>query len=81
MSEPTVTVLLGVIFVDGTAAESEKQRLLTTLYRFSNPESYVRKLTHLMIKGIKENQGFEKFDESMDKISDKLDEIVGSYWD
>ncbi|MBN3962987.1 dynamin family protein [Nostoc sp. NMS8] len=55
-----VTVLLGVIFVDGTVAESEKQRLLTTLYRFSNPESDVRKLTHLMIKGVKENQVYKQ---------------------
>ncbi|MFN6464473.1 MAG: dynamin family protein [Nostoc sp. DedVER02] len=55
-----VTVLLGVIFVDGTVAESEKQRLLTTLYRFSNPESDVRKLTHLMIKGVKDNQVYKQ---------------------
>jgi uncharacterized tellurite resistance protein B-like protein len=55
-----VTVLLGVIFVDGTVAESEKQRLLTTLYRFSNPESDVRRLTHLMIKGVKENQVYKQ---------------------
>ncbi|MEC4882835.1 MAG: hypothetical protein SAL70_16090 [Scytonema sp. PMC 1070.18] len=51
-----VMVLLGVMFVDGTVAEEEKQRLLTTLYRFSNPESDIRRLTHLMIKGIKENE-------------------------
>ena len=55
-----VTVLLGVIFVDGIVAESEKQRLLTTLYRFSNPESDVRRLTHLMIKGVKENQVYKQ---------------------
>ncbi|MFW9258467.1 dynamin family protein [Nostoc sp. CALU 546] len=55
-----VTVLLGVIFVDGTVAESEKQRLLTTLYRFSLPESDVRKLTHLMIKGVKDNQVYKQ---------------------
>ncbi|WP_292833367.1 hypothetical protein [Nostoc sp. JL33] len=55
-----VTVLLGVIFVDGTVAESEKQRLLTTLYRFSIPESDVRKLTHLMIKGVKQNQVYKQ---------------------
>ncbi|MEH1822989.1 MAG: dynamin family protein [Nostoc sp.] len=55
-----VTVLLGVIFVDGIVAESEKQRLLTTLYRFSIPESDVRKLTHLMIKGVKENQVYKQ---------------------
>ncbi len=40
-----VTVLLGVIFVDGTVAEEEKKRLLITLYRFSTPstEYYRRK--------------------------------------
>ncbi|KOP25010.1 dynamin family protein [Hapalosiphon sp. MRB220] len=55
-----VTLLLGVIFVDGTVAESEKQRLLTILYRFSLPESDVRRLTHLMIKGVKENKVYQK---------------------
>ncbi|MFN5872500.1 MAG: dynamin family protein, partial [Aphanizomenon sp.] len=49
-----VTVLMGVIFVDGTVEEQEKQRLLKILYRFSLPESDVRRLTHLMIKGVKE---------------------------
>jgi uncharacterized tellurite resistance protein B-like protein/GTPase SAR1 family protein len=55
-----VTILLGVIFVDGVVADEEKQRLLTTLYRFSTPESGVRQLTHLMIKGVKENQLYKK---------------------
>ncbi|MCG6134869.1 MAG: dynamin family protein [Nostoc sp. LLA-1] len=55
-----VTVLLGVIFVDGKVAESEKQRLLTIVYRFSLPDSDVRRLTHLMIKGVKENQVYQK---------------------
>lgn len=55
-----VTVLLGVIYVDGTVAEEEKQRLLTTLYRFSLPESYVRRLTHLMIKGVKDSQIYKQ---------------------
>ncbi|BAZ37591.1 dynamin family protein [Calothrix sp. NIES-4101] len=58
-----VTVLLGVIFVDGTVAESEKQRLLATLYRFSTPESDVRRLTHLMIKGVKDNQVYRAGEE------------------
>lgn len=58
-----VTILLGVIFVDGIVAESEKQRLLTTLYRFSTPESGVRQLTHLMIKGVKENQLYKKIND------------------
>lgn len=55
-----VTLLLGVMFVDGTVAEEEKQRLLTTLYKFSLPESNLRRLTHLMIKGVKENQLYKK---------------------
>ncbi len=55
-----VTVLLGVIFVDGTVAEEEKKTLLATLYRFSMPDSDVRKFTHLTIKGVKENQLYRK---------------------
>lgn len=55
-----VTVLMGVILADGTVAEEEKQRLLKTLYKFSTPESGVRKLTHLMIKGVKENRIYSK---------------------
>ncbi|MHC5730785.1 MAG: hypothetical protein ACYTXY_43105, partial [Nostoc sp.] len=47
-----VTVLLGVMFVDGIVTDEEKQRLLAILYRFSTPGSDVRRLTHLMIKGI-----------------------------
>lgn len=58
-----VTVLLGVMFVDGTVADAEKQRLLTTLYRFSMPDSDVRRLTHLLIKGVKENQLYTKSDD------------------
>ncbi|MEM7714191.1 MAG: dynamin family protein [Cyanobacteria bacterium P01_A01_bin.68] len=58
-----VTVLLGVIFVDGKVAEEEKKRLLTTLYRFSTSESDVRKLTHLIMKGVKEHQLYRKSDD------------------
>lgn len=58
-----VTVLLGVIFVGGTVAEPEKQKLLATLYRFSTPESDVRRLTHLMIKGVKTNQLYKASEE------------------
>ncbi|MDP5339463.1 MAG: TerB family tellurite resistance protein, partial [Nodularia sp. (in: cyanobacteria)] len=56
-------VLLGVIFVDGNVAESEKQRLLTILYQFSLPETNLRQLTHLMIKGVKENQVYQKIND------------------
>ncbi len=66
-----VTVLLGVIFVDGRVAEEDKQRLLTTLYRFSLPESNMRQLTHLMIKGVKENQVYKKVNELL-KLTDPL---------
>ena len=55
-----VTVLLGVIFIDGKVAEEEKKTLLTTLYRFSTTDSDVRRLSHLMIKGVKENQLYRK---------------------
>ncbi len=55
-----VTVLLGVIFIDGKVAEEEKKTLLATLYRFSTTDSEVRKLTHLTIKGVKENQLYRK---------------------
>lgn len=58
-----VTVLLGVIFVDGKVAEEERKRLLTTLYRFSSSDSDVRKLTHLMIQGVKQHQLYRKSDD------------------
>ncbi|BAY61552.1 dynamin family protein [Calothrix brevissima NIES-22] len=58
-----VTVLVGVMFVDGKVTDLEKQRLLATLYRFSIPESDVRRLTHLLIKGVKENQLYTKADD------------------
>ncbi len=58
-----VTVLLGVIFIDGKVAEEEKKTLLATLYRFSTTDSEVRKLTHLTIQGVKENQLYRKSDD------------------
>ncbi|MCC5653644.1 dynamin family protein [Nostoc sp. XA013] len=56
-----IIILLGVMFADGRVTEEEKRRLLTMLYRFSTPKSDVRQLTHLMIKGIKKNQLYSKF--------------------
>ncbi|GAB1540015.1 hypothetical protein NUACC21_26840 [Scytonema sp. NUACC21] len=72
-----VTVLIGVMFVDGTVAEEEKHRLLTTLYRFSLQDSDVRRLTHLMIKGVRENQVYKKINDLLKlasplSISEKL---------
>ncbi|MDM3853179.1 MAG: TerB family tellurite resistance protein [Aphanizomenon gracile PMC627.10] len=55
-----VTVLMGVIFVDGTVSEEEKQHLQKILSRFSQSNSDVQKLTNLMIKGGKENQTYKK---------------------
>lgn len=55
-----VTVLLGVMLVDGTVSEAEKQRLQTILSRFSQSNSDVQKLTNLIIKGVKENQTYKK---------------------
>jgi uncharacterized tellurite resistance protein B-like protein len=55
-----VIVLLAVIFVDGIVTEEEKQTLLTILYRFSTPESEVRRLTLLMIKGVRQHQLYKK---------------------
>ncbi|MBD2292691.1 dynamin family protein [Anabaena sphaerica FACHB-251] len=55
-----VTVLMGVIFVDGTVSEEEKQHLQKILSRFSQSNSDVQKLTNLMIKGVKENQTYKK---------------------
>jgi uncharacterized tellurite resistance protein B-like protein len=55
-----VTVLMGVIFVDGTVSEAEKQHLQKILSRFSQSNNDVQKLTNLMIKGVKENQIYKK---------------------
>ena len=55
-----VTVLMGVIFVDGTVEEEEKQSLLNILYRFSMPETGMRQLTNLIIKRVKNNQTYKK---------------------
>lgn len=57
-----VLVLLGIIFLDGAVAESEKQRLLTILYRFSVAGSNTRRLTHLIIKNVQEKQLYRELD-------------------
>lgn len=58
-----IIVLLGVMFVDGLVTDKEKHRLLEILYRFSTPESDIRKLTHLMIKGVKKYQLYRRFND------------------
>lgn len=58
-----VTVLLGVIHADGKATDVEIRRLLTTLNQFVFPDSDVRRLAHLMIKGVRENKLYTKSNE------------------
>jgi uncharacterized tellurite resistance protein B-like protein/GTPase Era involved in 16S rRNA processing len=48
------------MLVDGTVSEEEKQRLQKILSRFSQSNSDVRRLTNLMIKGVKANQTYKK---------------------
>lgn len=55
-----VTVLLGVIHADGKATDAEVRRLLTTLNQFVPLDSDVRRLAHLMIKGVRENKLYTK---------------------
>jgi uncharacterized tellurite resistance protein B-like protein/GTPase SAR1 family protein len=64
-----VTVLLGVIFVDGTVSEAEKQHLQKILSRFSQSNSDVQKLTNLIIKGVKENQTYKKIQDLLNLTS------------
>lgn len=63
-----VTVLLGVMLVDGTVSEAEKQRLQKILSRFSQSNSDIQKLTNLMIKGVKENQTYKKIQDLLKLI-------------
>jgi len=58
-----VTVLLGVIHADDKATDVEIRRLLTTLNQFAFPDSDVRRLAYLMIKGVRENKLYTKFNE------------------
>jgi uncharacterized tellurite resistance protein B-like protein/GTPase Era involved in 16S rRNA processing len=58
-----VTVLLGVMFVDGTVTGEEKQRLQKTINRFIPPKGNVRQLTQVLGKGIQQNQVYKKLNE------------------
>ena len=58
-----VTILLGVIHADGTVTDAEIRRILTTLNRFTPPDSDTRRLAHRSIKGIRENQIYAKIDD------------------
>lgn len=58
-----VTVLLGVILSDSQVTDEEKQRLQTTLNKFIPPVGDVRRLTQLMIKGVRGNKIYAKSQE------------------
>ncbi|HAZ47868.1 MAG TPA: dynamin family protein [Cyanobacteria bacterium UBA11369] len=55
-----VTVLLGVMFADGTVSDEEKQRWQKTINQFIPPEGNVRQLTQLISKGVRQNQIYKK---------------------
>jgi len=55
-----VTVLLGLIYADGTVEDEEKQWLQETLEQFVPSDNNVRRLTHLMFKGVIKNQVYAK---------------------
>jgi uncharacterized tellurite resistance protein B-like protein/GTPase SAR1 family protein len=60
-----VTVLLGVIYIDGMVTDEEKQRLQATLNRFLPTEGNVRQLVQLMVKGVGQQQVYRKISELM----------------
>ncbi|MBW4548215.1 MAG: TerB family tellurite resistance protein [Symplocastrum torsivum CPER-KK1] len=58
-----VTVLLGVMYADGTVTDAEIRQLLTALNRFTSLDTDARRLAHRSIKGIRENQVYAKTDD------------------
>lgn len=58
-----VTVLSGVIYVDGVVTNEEKQRLHNTLNKFSLVNSSLGQLTQLMLKGVAKEQFYKKLGE------------------
>ncbi|KJH72252.1 dynamin family protein [Aliterella atlantica] len=58
-----VTILSGVIYVDGVVTNEEKQRLHSTLNRFSLANSSLGQLTQLMLKGVAKEQIYKKLGE------------------
>lgn len=57
-----ITVLLGVMFVDGTVTAEEKQRWQKTINRFIFSED-VRQLSQLISKGVRQNQVYKELNE------------------
>ena len=58
-----VTVLLGVMFADGTVTDEEKQQLQAILDNLTPSESKLRKLAQLLLKGVKQHQVYKKLDQ------------------
>ncbi len=58
-----VTVLLGVILLDGTATTEKKQRLHIVLNRFVPLDADMRQLTNLTIRGVTQQQVYKKINE------------------
>lgn len=54
-----VTVVSGVIYVDGLVTDEEKQRLQATLNRFL-PTDDVLQFTQLMVRGVRQQQLYKK---------------------
>jgi hypothetical protein len=52
--------LLGVICADAQIKDEERHRLLNILDRFVPSDSDARKLTHSMIRGVREHQIYAK---------------------
>ena len=57
------SLLLGVIYVDGTATGEEKQRLQRVFNQLTPSGSDVRKLAWLMISGVQQHQVYKKYNE------------------
>lgn len=58
-----VTVLLGVIYADGTVSAEETQRMRTTFAELIPANNSLRQLVMLMVKGVKENQFYKNLPE------------------
>src|SRR6478672_11435550 len=58
-----VTVLLGVMFADGTVTDEEKQRWQQTLNRFISSQGNVRQLAQLLSKEVRQNLVYKKTQE------------------
>ncbi|MEW6499177.1 MAG: TerB family tellurite resistance protein, partial [Cyanobacteriota bacterium] len=57
-----ITVLLGVMLLDGAVTDEEKRRWQQTINRFI-PSEDARQLSQLMSKGVRQNQVYKKLNE------------------